>query len=57
MRNMTEVIVTPSPQLKSAAQQQRDAALTEIFIVLSHAITEHGCRVDLTDPLNIVVSK
>lgn len=52
---MTEAII--SPQLESATQQQRDDALADLFVGLSHAITEHGCRVDLTDPLKIRVSK
>jgi hypothetical protein len=46
-----------SPQLESATKQQRDDALTDLFVGLTHAITENGCRVDLDDPLNIMVTK
>lgn len=51
------VLISAEPKLKQATQQEKNDALTDLFVGLSHAITEHGCQIDLTDPANIRVSK
>ena len=43
--------------LSKATQPEKDAALANLFIGLSTAITKYECDVDSSDPLNIVVSR
>jgi hypothetical protein len=45
------------PLLLQATQQERDSALTTLFIGLTKAITDYGCAVDISDPMNIKISR
>jgi len=52
-----EVIISTVNHLHCASQEDKNNALSLLFIGLTDAITKHGCCVDISDPLNIKISK
>lgn len=52
-----EVVISKSPDMDNATEEERENAIADLFTGLSVAITKHGCRVDLSDPKNIRVTK
>ncbi|MGZ4968014.1 MAG: hypothetical protein ACXV8O_01235 [Methylobacter sp.] len=52
-----EVVISKSPAMEHATEAEREAAIADLFSGLTDAITKHGCQVDLSDPVNIRVTK
>lgn len=52
-----DVIISRSPAMDHATEEERESAIADLFSGLVVAITKHGCKVDLSDPANIRVIK
>ena len=50
------VVVTDAAAMQSAPVHERNAAMTDLFLGLTRAV-QSGARVDLNEPLRIVVTK
>lgn len=50
-----DVTISIDKSLFYADKNTKNEALTTLFVGLTNAIRNHGCNVDITDPLNIKI--